>query len=50
VFESPRGEKGPLFRLVYVWGADGVLSIEFLIAPPGGEFKSYIKGTAKKTP
>jgi hypothetical protein len=40
VFESEATGKGPRFRLVYELSTDGVLTNEFLIAPPGGEFKS----------
>jgi hypothetical protein len=38
-----------VFRLVYELLPDGALGTEFFIAPPGGEFKSYVKGTVKKT-
>ncbi len=48
VFESMAAENSPRFRLVYEQGSDGVLTTEFWIAPPGGEFKSYVKGTVKK--
>jgi hypothetical protein len=50
VFESDASDKGPRFRLVNELSADGVMSTEFFVAPPGGEFKSYVKGTAKKKP
>jgi hypothetical protein len=48
VFESDASEKGPRFRLVNTLGAGGVMSTDFFIAPPGGEFRSYVKGTMKK--
>lgn len=48
VFESDATDKAPRFRLVNELGADGSLSIEFLMAPPGGEFRSYTKGSVKK--
>ncbi len=48
VFESTASEKSPRFRLLYELGSDDVLTSEFLIAPPGGEFRSYVKGTVKK--
>jgi len=48
VFESEASEKAPRFRLVYELAKDGILSVEFFIAPPGGEFKSYVKGTLKR--
>ena len=50
VFESEASGKGPRFRLVYGIAPAGVLSVEFFIAPPGGEFKSYVKGLLKKKP
>jgi hypothetical protein len=34
--------------LFYELGNDGVLTNEFFIAPPGGEFMSYAKGALKK--
>ena len=48
VFESKGAEKMPAFRLVYEMTPAGELSIEFLIAPPGGEFRSYTKGAAAR--
>ncbi len=48
VFDSEASEKGPRFRLVYEMTKEGLLSVEFLIAPPGGEFKSYTKGVLKR--
>jgi len=48
VFESKGAEKMPAFRLVYEMTPAGELSIEFLMAPPGGEFKSYTKGVAAR--
>jgi len=48
VLESEASDKAPRFRLVYEPGPDGALNNEFLIAPPGGTFKSYVKGTMKK--
>lgn len=50
VFESEPSEKGPKFRLVYLAGKGGTMEVEFLVAPPGGEFKSYVKGTMKRQP
>jgi hypothetical protein len=49
VFESEATDKAPRFRMVYDLGADGVLATEFFIAPPGGEFKSYVKGTLRRS-
>ncbi len=48
VFETDPGGKGPRFRLVYGAAPDGSLTVDFLIAPPGGEFKSYVKGALKR--
>lgn len=44
IFETDALEKGPRFRFIYELGPDGLLSNEFLIAAPGGEFKTYTKG------
>jgi hypothetical protein len=49
VFESEGTGKGPRFRLVCTLLSDGRLSIEFFIAPPGGEFKSYTRGTLERS-
>jgi hypothetical protein len=48
VFESAASEKAPRFRFIYEMGPDGLLSGEFDIAPPGGEYKTYTKGLQKK--
>jgi hypothetical protein len=48
VFESEGAGEGPRFRLVYEPAANGGLRTEFFIAPPGGEFRSYINGLMKK--
>jgi hypothetical protein len=48
VFESDPAQKGPLFRLTYELGADGVLNNVFLIAGPGEGFKVYAQGKLKK--
>lgn len=47
-FESEPTDKAPRFRLTYEKTADGVVATDFLIAPPGGEFKSYIKGAMQR--
>jgi hypothetical protein len=47
-FESKTAANEPRFRLVYERGAEDELTVEFLIAPPGGSFKSYTKGALKK--
>lgn len=48
VFENVATGQSTRFKLAYELTADGILTTDFLIAPPGGEFKSYIKGTAKR--
>jgi hypothetical protein len=48
VFESDPSDKAPRFRFIYEMGPDGLLCSEFLIAPPGGEFKTYTKGKVKR--
>jgi hypothetical protein len=48
IFESDASDKAPRFRFVYEMDPDGLLSGEFLIAPPGGEFKTYTKGKVKR--
>lgn len=48
VFETEAGQPGPRFRLTYELNADGVLENVFWIAPPGGEFKVYVRGTLKR--
>jgi hypothetical protein len=49
VFESEGNDKTFRFRLVYEMQLDSLLSIEFSVAPPGGEFKTYTKGTVKRS-
>ena len=48
LFETDTGQPGPRFRLAYELGAGGVLDSVFWIAPPGGEFKAYVRGSLKK--
>ncbi len=50
VFESEGSEKVPRFRLVYLAGKEGTITVDFLVAPPGGEFKSYARGTMRRQP
>ncbi len=47
-FETPAGQPGPRFRLTYALGADGILKNVFLMAQPGGEFKTYVEGKLKR--
>lgn len=48
VFETEAGQPGPRFRLTYELNADGLLDNVFWIAPPGGEFKVYVRGSLRK--
>ena len=62
VFESDPSAAGPRFRLVYRMDSSGLgpqgtgpqgpgtLVNEFWIAPPGGEFRVYLRGELKKRP
>ena len=47
VFTSEEGP-GPRFRLTYRKNGDGTVRIVFEIAPPGGDFKTYLEGTVRK--
>ena len=47
VFESEATQPGPRFRLTY-WMEKDVLNGKFEIAPPGSEYKTYLKWTSKK--
>ncbi len=48
VFETDAAEHGPRFRLDYQLNPDRTLSIIFSIAAPGGSYKVYTKGTARR--
>ena len=48
VFESEGPDNAPRFRLTYEIGSDSLLTIEFSIAPQGGEFQKYTAGRAKR--
>jgi hypothetical protein len=48
VFESETIEQQPRFRLTYETTKDGQLSVQFFVAPPGGELKPYVKGLLKR--
>jgi len=48
VFESEGPDNAPCFRLTYEMGSDSLLTIEFSIAPQGGEFQKYTAGRAKR--
>jgi hypothetical protein len=47
VFESDGTEAGPRYRLSY-WMERAALKGKFEVAPPGGEYKSYMSWTSKK--
>jgi hypothetical protein len=48
VFETDAAEHGPRFRLEYQLNPERTLSIVFSIAAPGGSYKVYTKGTARR--
>jgi hypothetical protein len=48
VFESEANQTSPRARLVYEAVEPDTLSIEFFVAPPGGEFVSHVKGKVKR--
>jgi hypothetical protein len=47
VFTSEEGS-GPRFRLTYKKNPDSTLHVTFDVAPPGGEYKTYIEGSARR--
>lgn len=47
-FETDPGQKGPRFRLEYEVNPDKSVRVDFLMAPPGGDFKLYAHGLLKK--
>jgi hypothetical protein len=46
-FESEPGP-GPRFRLVYQRQGEDEVSIAFLVAPPGKDFRAYVTGSARR--
>ena len=48
VFETDPALHGPRYRLEYLLNPDRTLTITFLVAPPGGDYKVYTKGDARK--
>ncbi len=48
VFESEATPTSPRARLVYEMTPDGSLTIEFFVAPPGGDLVSHVKGRVRK--
>lgn len=49
LFESEATSTSPRARLVYELNRDGVLTIEFFVAPPGGELQSHVKGVVTRS-
>lgn len=47
-FESDGSKQDTRFRLGYRLGAGDELHIEFSIAPPGMDFKTYLEGSARR--
>ena len=48
VFDSIGTSDGMRYRLFHKLGEKGTLITEFLIAPPGGDYKMYVRGLLKK--
>jgi len=48
VFESDGTQPGPRYRLTY-WLEGGVLKGKFEVAPPGGEYKTYMSWSSKRS-
>ena len=48
VFASDGDSGGPRFRLSYGKNADGTVSVVFDVAPPGGELRTYVSGSARR--
>ncbi len=48
VFESEGNGTTSRFKLVYEAADKDSMSVEFFVAPPGGELKSYVKGTVER--
>jgi len=48
IFVSDSTGQGPRFQLVYESMNEDRIVVDFLIAPPSGEFKSYIKGIIER--
>ncbi len=47
-FETDASQQGPRFRLEYQLNADRTLTVTFSMAPPGGAFQVYTKGSVRK--
>jgi hypothetical protein len=47
VFESDGTQPGPRYRLTY-WAEGAALNGKFELAPPGSEYKTYMRWTSKK--
>ena len=49
VFTSDPAGRGPQFKLVCEMSKDGVLTMDFLIAPPGGGLRSHVKCAIRRS-
>lgn len=48
VFESDPAEPGPRYRLTHASPRPDVLDTTFEVAPPGGAFQVYVRGTVRR--
>lgn len=48
VFESDAVTGAPRYKLTYEEKEPGLVAVTFAIAPPGGEYKTYVSGVVKK--
>jgi hypothetical protein len=48
VFESDAVPGAPRYKLTYEEKEPGLVAVTFTIAPPGGEYKTYVSGVVKK--
>jgi hypothetical protein len=48
VLQSEPAGGMPAFRLIHRLDADSLLFSDFQVAPPGGEFKTHVRGTVKR--
>ncbi|MCP3100042.1 hypothetical protein LZ198_14290 [Myxococcus sp. K15C18031901] len=47
-FVTAEGTGGPRFRLTNLRTSDDTLLVRFEVAPPGGAFRTYLEGTARR--
>jgi hypothetical protein len=48
VFECEGSEKGRRFRLKYLAGKEGGITVDSLVGPPGGDLESFVRAEIKK--